>query len=279
VLLPRLEDYYGARVVETRYDDFGEWVSNVLDGIAAKRFVVSSFDLGFLNSRREYHRVYSPHFVYFFGWEGRDTTFLACEQTTGISRIPLYDLRDFHDHRRRRGEAVLLLGLDPRSPLKERPVKESELREQLERSRDNLRSSQDHLGLRALRRFARDIASFAAETPRPFAVPGLWVFSHDLYLLERYLATAVPEVGGHVEPRLMALIARLHQLWLSVDMRLENGLYNGDVSQTRAAVANMENIVSGEEELALALEAFIFTLHGRDRPTYPTPEAVPGAIP
>jgi len=115
---------------------------------------------------------------------------------------------------------------------------------------DNLTSSDVGLGLSALTRFRADLDAYLSGPDfrgKPFAIPGLWVFSHERHIQRKWLKSIGP-LCSDPSPlgELDQILGKLFKRWLNADYLIEKCLMSGDGRALRGLSTHLSEIVNDE---------------------------------
>lgn len=247
----RIADIYGIRADLEYFRDWSDYLEHCFGRLRAGVPVVTDFDLGFIEERREFGKVLSPHVVVLYGFDAETQRFSAAEQMIGTISIGLDTLARCFEHKLGTlpGTAVWTLSRCG----DERELQLEELRLQAQSNLNNLRSSSASLGLNALRRFHAALGEHVRQPSfdeRPFSVPGLWVFSHERHVERKWLkslaAAGVRLDAGFVQD-MDAKLGQLFQRWLNVDYLLEKCLMAESGKALRSLPDHLAPIIAAEQ--------------------------------
>jgi hypothetical protein len=249
LLRERLRRHHGVRF--TRWAFEGPPLEHIERRIAEGHPVVIDFDFTHLPHRREYDGARSYHPVVVVGVDFERLCLVVHEQTTGQVLLPFADCNAFFRTTLANGAppGELRCELEDAAPL---PLDAAHVISRLEATTGNLLDADPRYGISAL---SAVIAELADRTDTEvFYVDGLWAFSHDLYMLERFLHAAERDLGtALLEVEDFAALSGLQAAWHRVDTLFEGARATLDPSASRAALDIMRTLVDGERCLARAL--------------------------
>jgi hypothetical protein len=229
-----MEAIYGIRTTIKTFDRFSAYWEYCAESIRNRVPVVTDFDLRFIKARREYGKVTNPHVIAVFGYQARERVILAAEQMIGTISVDFEDFeRCFEQKIAARGN-VTLWELS-RAPHAERELGRDEVAARIQANLKNLGSSSDTLGLRALARFREELAEYLqseAFKGKPFALPGVWVFSHERHIQKKWLRAIQHLCSSQQAPEFFdefeAVLSKLFTRWLNADYLIEKCLASGN---------------------------------------------------
>lgn len=250
----RLRNLYGLSV---RRHDFAtaegmtQWI---MSSLAHDLPALITIDQSFLAERSRWRGTYSPHMVAVVGVDPHTESLELVEQVYGRIRWPLADFIASFSSVSSNGANFALECVF--SELRSNPkVSEQDIRQHLDSCLTNLRSPQDDLGLNGLRALVREASQAYSTFRRPFALPGLWIFSHDRHALKRSL-----HYWRLAAPRQMDLFVKLERTlsacfdhWLTADSRIEHSINHG-VDEMSLALQALNDLVQLETVLCETLE-------------------------
>jgi hypothetical protein len=248
-----LEDIYGVRTAIVPFADLAHYWEYCRESIGHDVPIVSDFNLKFMQARREYGKVDTPHVIALCGYDPATRSLLAAEQMIGATTISTADfVRCFENTTATAG--VMRVWQVTRLPQPERALGRLDVMVRLEENLQNLDATDSTLGLGALRRCRDDVAQYLegpAFENRPFSVPGLWVFSHERHIQKKWLCS-VAALYPNCE-RLMSeldeLLSQAFQTWLSTDFLLEKCLASKNGKALRAFPKYLTQALAVEERL------------------------------
>lgn len=265
-MLNRLEHYYGVRTETTEAGDFEVLLRELTDRFRAGRPVAVYADYFYVPGRRWYRVAHNPHMVCLYGFDPIAGEFLASDQLLGKFQLPLRDLRDCFDSVREsgRGYGMTIVAHAEEKPV---PVSADFLARDLTTSLANLSDvsgcpdASGLSGLAALREFTRDLTGFFRNRrpdAKPFAIPGLWIISHEIAFMRKFLRKldranqplSVRDALDRIEP----LLSKSFELWYGIDMTIEKGLADGSVAETARIADSFPAILTVETEIFAELE-------------------------
>jgi hypothetical protein len=245
-----IESLYGIRTDMLTFDRLGALLDYCERSIAEGCPVVLDYDLGFIKQRREYQKVHGVHIVALYELALEERRMLAAEQMLGSIAI---DFDDFESCFARR--LALHGGMHvwrvSRSRSAERELERDEVRAQVLENVVNLTSTNRAFGLTALSAFRADLRAFLGSAEfqgRPFAIPGLWVFSHERHIERKWLAAVrrtCPGDGAFFD-EFDALLSNLFKGWLGTDYLLEKALLSGNGRGLRALTTFLDELAEAE---------------------------------
>lgn len=256
----RIAAIYGVRAEMALYTDFDVYWEICMRALTDRVPVIIEFDLRFIKGRREYGKLDNPHAIVLCGYDPRAQVFTAAEQMVGTISVTLDDFRNCFRHitaRRTGGVRVLTV---TRVNATERALRREEVLEQIDANIENLTSSNEKHGFKAIARFRADIEEYVrskAFQGQPFAIPGLWVFSHERHILRKWLKAIehlVPERGLRVIEDFDVLLSRTFKRWLNTDFLIEKCLITGNGSPLASIPKYLDLVLPDEAE---ALERWL----------------------
>jgi hypothetical protein len=260
-----VEDIYGVRnecISFTRLEDYRRFC---VDSISSGVPVITNFDLCFIKQRREYRKMRVGHVIVLFGYDATTRQLRAGEQMLGEIAIDLEDFEQCFEHRVAADGAMFVWTLQRLRP-NERDFTRAEVAARIQANLDNLAARDDSLGLNALLRFKADLETylqspaFRAEA-KPFAIPGLWVFSHERHILRKWLEAVRPLCADTaVVDELDQVLGTLFKRWLGADYLLEKCLMSGDGQSLRGLSGHLQEIVKEEQRALEGWQALQRTL-------------------
>jgi hypothetical protein len=254
-----VEDIYGIQSTILVFRELELYRRYVLENLRARVPVPTDFDLKFIRERREYGRVSQPHVIVWHAHDPETGGFFAAEQMLGTIRVDRGDLEECFAQKLKSpgGEAVWEL---TRVRNGQRELERDEVLARCAANISNLTAADESLGLRALARFGNDMSQkVQSETfdGRPFAIPGLWVFSHERHIERKWLAAIehlCPNSGRSFLVEFDELLSTLFKHWLAVDYVLEKCLASQNGKALRALPKSLNELVRDEQR---ALEHWI----------------------
>ena len=250
-----LEDIYGVHNELVSFVEFEEYRRFCVENIAARLPVITSFDLGFIKERREYGKILVGHAIVLFAYDANSRQLRAGEQTLGYITVDFEDYERCFEQCVARDGAMFVWTVE-RQRSTERELSREEVSARIRANLDNLTSPHDGAGLLALNRFRKDLDAYF-ESPefltaaKPFAIPGLWVFSHERHILRKWLRAVRPLCSApEAVDRLDEVLGSLFNRWLSADYLIEKCLISGDGRPLKRLSSHLVEIAK-EEQLAL----------------------------
>jgi hypothetical protein len=250
----KLRDYFGLGVEMARYENYGSLVAAIRDHIAHGEPIISSFDVGFLRTRREFGKIFYFHSLGIVGWDESQQVLLAIDQFHGRIEVPVADLEACFCHTLTQAREFSLTRC---VRLPHRPnygAFKEDLVSDIEVCLENMLSSKHGLGIRGLRLAAQDVLAASRSVDAPFAIPGMWRIGKD----RRCLAMATEHWPSEVPQaqllRLKSKLDVLFGLWFKVELTLETALHLRDLDRAREAARLLATTIPGEEEVARMLE-------------------------
>lgn len=232
-------------------EEMAQWIAHAL---ASDVPALVTIDQSFLAERSRWRGNYSPHMVAVVGLDPSTATLDLVEQVYGRIRWSLDDFVASFCSVSSNGKNFALECLF-NEPTSGSSLSAPDIVQHLDSCLSNLRSSEEGLGLNALRTMVRD-ASHAYETfRRPFTLPGLWIFSHDRHALRRSLHYWRLAAPGQTElfTKLERTLGACFDHWLTADSQIEHGINHG-VDQMSVALQALSQLVDLETTLCETLE-------------------------
>jgi hypothetical protein len=249
-----IEDIYGVRIEIVRFDELSKYRRFCEESIARGVPVVSNFDLGFIKQRREYGKLRTGHVIVLLGYDTGGGSWQAGEQMLGELTIDRSDFEACFEHRVVTDGAMMVWTLE-RGRDGGRDLSAEEVSARIRGNIENLTSSNESTGLAGLARFHADLTAYLQSAEfggKPFAVPGLWVFSHERHIQRKWLAAVRGSFpSAAVVDDLDSLLGSLFKRWLAADYLLEKCLMSGDGRALRGLASHLNEILR-EERLTLA---------------------------
>lgn len=251
LLRERLRRHHGVRFTRRAFE--GSPFEHVERRVAEGHPVIVDFDFTHLPHRREYDGAPSYHPVVVVGVDFERLCLLVHEQTTGQVLLPFADCAAYFHAPLPNGALPGELRCELEAA-ESRALDATSVIERLDATTHNLLSPDPRYGVSALRAVVAELAPRAATDA--YHVDGLWAFSHDLYMLERFLRAAERDLGiALVEAEDFVGLASLQAAWHRVDTLFEGARLTQDPLASRAALDTMSALVDGELRLARALRA------------------------
>jgi hypothetical protein len=252
----KVRDLFGLAIERTNYDTYPQLVSAIEAHLKRGEVVISSFDLHFQRTRREYGKVFGFHTIGIVGWNDTRGLLFVTDQFQGSIELPLQDYEASFHHARSAGRKFWLARCvrvgEPR------PKNEDEVRDELRRDiaacLENLRSADPCLGLAGLKWATQDVLAAARTFDRPFALPGMWRLGKDRWCMAKAIEAWPRGIDPGVTRRLKQGLAGLFELWFQVDMTIEASLQRNDTEKTREAAEVAASTVTKESDATGMLE-------------------------
>jgi hypothetical protein len=244
-LASRIEDVFGIRTTETHFATCDGYLEFCKERFRQRVPVVSNFDLRFIKARREYEKVSLPHVIVLHGFDQQRQQFRADEQMLGPIVVEMSDLLGGVAQSMAQFGAMAVWELS-RLRDTERQLERAEVSAQIETNIQNLEAADPLLGLNALSNFSQDLTGYLRGDSfhkKPFAIPGLWVFSHERHIERKWLSAVralFPEHSSALFAEFDALLLKLFNRWLSTDYLLEKCL----VSESPRALRGLPNYLA-----------------------------------
>lgn len=251
VAFRRLEQYYGIQTTRCVFDGFGPLLANVHAALERRRPVLTCLDMSFLQSESRAKGLFQPHMVAIIGWNASASTLALVDQVRGRVDIPFAHYEQSFSRFREHQRDFYLLECS-RLQHEPPPLTPEAIRADIRRAVDNLFSPEPNLGLNAVSELARDVASAVDAEQRAFAIPGLWIVSHDRFAAREglpYWAEA-GVVGGATLAALDQTLQAAFAGWFDVDMGIERSLHEQNPERMRAVSGAIRKVSDVEQRLA-----------------------------
>lgn len=254
----KLGELYGIQVVERPFDSFSALLAELHARLRSGKPVLTYIDMSFLQGEQRAKGLFQPHSVAAVGWNASEQTLSIVDQVRGKVAVSFAQYEEsFGRYRERNLDFCILDCVRPEA--RDVPLGRSSLHAQVRAAVANLSSADARFGLRALRALTDDVSAASETVQRPFAIPGLWIFSHDRHALRE----AVPywrEAEAADDATLRALHEALGQAfgeWFQIDMTIERSLYEQDAARMRKVADGLRAVYRTEERLASILSSIV----------------------
>jgi hypothetical protein len=255
----RLRALHGIELEKERLLDERDVLRRLVEILRAGFPVLTTFDMSVLQLAGRAEGLFQPHFVGVVGYDGSHQRLEMIDQVKGAFSVNAAELativRRFEHHNEpfyfvhpRRVPSFSDEALDPRT-----------VKSELSVALANLRSSSPVLGLRAIENLARDVEKAIESEGRPFAIPGIWIVSHDRHALAEQLpyweqCGVISSASGK---RLRSALEESFYAWFEVDMAIELSLYELSAQLMSEVPPKLRAAARTDAAMSLALESVL----------------------
>jgi hypothetical protein len=255
----RLERYYQIRTTRRVFPDFAATWHDVYQTLRRGKPAIVCVEMSFLQDEGRGRGLFQPHMVAIVGWDRQREALKIVDQVRDTMWIPLAHYEESSERyaaNRRAFDVIHCTRTVDAPPL---ALRRDEVHDEIRFAVGNLLSPAAHLGLNGLRQLA-SVATQAVEAEgRPFAIPGVWLVSHDRHALRQTLQYW-READVADKPTLGALDRALKAsfvAWFEIDMGIERSLREQSGVQMKAVAEAIRAVIPVEECIAGLLEKIV----------------------
>jgi len=254
----RLSALYGIELEKERFVTEEDVLRRLVETLRSGAPVLTTFDMSVLQPEGRAEGLFQPHYVGVVEFDGRQQRLEMIDQVKGGFALGVAEfvaiVRRFVD----RDEPFYFVHPRRDSAPSEEALDAASIRKEVSVALANLRSSSPTLGLQAIETLATDVERAIESEGRPFAIPGMWIVSHDRHALAKQLPYW--EQSGIIrgaKDRLRSALEESFYAWFDVDMAVELSLYEQSAELMKEVPPKLRAAARTDAELVVALESVL----------------------
>jgi hypothetical protein len=269
----RLEKYYQIRTIRRVFPDFASTWQDVYQTLRRGKPAITCVEMSFLQDEGRGRGLFQPHMVAIVGWDRQRAALKIVDQVRDTLWIPMAHYEESFGRYAANRRAFDVLHCTREVTTPPLPLSRDDVHEEIRFAVDNLRSPAAHLGLNGLCELASVALQAVKAERRPFAIPGVWLVSHDRHALRQTLQYwREADVADTATLRALDRALKASFVaWFEIDMGIERSLREQSAAQMKAVAEAIRQVIPLEESIASLLEKIAWTGHERHRCSHQHP--------
>jgi hypothetical protein len=255
----RLRALHGIELEKERFLREEDALRRLVETLRSGCPVLTTFDMSVLQPERRAEGLFQPHFVGVVGFDGSQERLEMIDQVKGGFALSVAEFATIVRRFVRRNEPFYFVHPRRDSAFSDRSLDPCSIKKELSVALANLCNGSPTLGLRAIGTLARDVEQAVESEGRPFAIPGMWIVSHDRHALAKQLPywEQCGAIDSAKSSCLRAALEESFYAWFEVDMAVELSLFEQSAQLMSEVPPKLRAAAQTDAEMARALESVV----------------------